>query len=438
MPKSKRLYFFCVFISLLSVCCTEEVDLSLDTTDETFNILVVEATITNEFKNHRVNLSRMDTILDTQIDSTFNPFTPGRDIDRDLVKYERNAQVLVENATGITYNFNEISPGIYESSEPFAAMEGQSYTLNILTSDGKTYTSQPMAIEGFLDVDQLYAERMTNDDGEEGIGIFIDNGQASGSVNNLGFSYDETYKIVAPFWDENDFKLSNYDPCALPVPTYDLEIVPRETEQQVCYGNQVSNSIILAENNTEAGTGLNRYMIRFLNQDDFMISHRYSIEVTQMVTGSESFGFYEKLRNFSQSGNVFSQVQPGFIDGNITSVNGNVDRVIGFFDVVSVSKERIFFDYVDFFPGEPLPDYAVPCVELSSPESHVSYCFTGLTGGGCPQSIIEQVNLDLITYVRLNEGLTVGVCPGPYVFVNKPCGDCTVLGSNVKPDFWID
>jgi hypothetical protein len=438
MYKNKRFYIFLVFIGLFTVCCTEEVDLGLENNAGVLDILVVEATITNEFKNHRVNLSRMDTILDTQIDSTFNPFTPERDIDRDLVKYERNARVSVENSTGTTYIFNEISPGIYESAETFAAMEGQSYTLNILTSDGKTYTSEPMAIEGFLDVDQLYAERMTNDHGEEGIGIFIDNGQGSGSVNNLRFSYDETYKIVAPFWDESDFKLSNYDPCALPVPTYDLEIVPRETEQQVCYGNQVSNSIILAENNTVDGTGFNRYMIRFLDQDDFMISHRYSIEVTQMVTGSESFGFYEKLRNFSQSENIFSQVQPGFIEGNISPANGEGDRVIGFFDVVSVSKERIFFDYMDFFPNRDLPPYVFNCLEQSTNESHVSYCFTGMQGPNpCPQSIIEQVNLGLISYAGPNTE-DIGPCPSEYVYVPRICGDCTVLGSNVKPDFWID
>ena len=141
MIKSKRIYLYCFFIGLLAVCCTEEVDLGLENNAGVLDILVVEATITNEFKNHRVNLSRMDTILDTQIDSTFNPFTPERDIDRDLVKYERNARVSVENAIGTAYNFDEISPGIYESVEPFAAVEGQSYTLNIWTADGKTYTS---------------------------------------------------------------------------------------------------------------------------------------------------------------------------------------------------------------------------------------------------------------------------------------------------------
>ena len=27
---------------------------------------------------------------------------------------------------------------------------------------------------------------------------------------------------------------------------------------------------------------------------------------------------------------------------------------------------------------------------------------------------------------------------GRYLLVPKICGDCTVLGSNIKPDFWVD
>jgi hypothetical protein len=438
MQGRKYIFFFLIVGCLCSLSCTEEVDLSIDGSENTLDILVVEATLTDELKRHRVNLSRMDTILDTQIDSVFNPFIPSLEIDRDLIRYEENATVTVNSSSGTNYVFNEMSPGVYESAIPFRAEGGESYTLNITTANGVQYNSEAMRIEGFSDIGQLYAERITNDAGVEGIGIFIDNVAMGGNTSNLRFAYDETYKIIAPFWDESAFRLTNYDPCALPVPTYDLEIVPRETEQRICYGNQLSNTIIQAENTSANGTGLQRFMVRFIDKADYIISHRYSIEVSQMVTGNLAFGFYDKLKNFSESGNIFSQVQPGFIEGNIRSNNGERNNVIGFFDVVSVSKSRLFFNFTDFFDGEPLPEYPVPCIVQSSPESHVSYCFTGMQGGGCPQSIIEAVNLDLISYFGTNDELAVGVCPGPYVYVAKPCGDCTVLGSNEVPEFWIE
>jgi hypothetical protein len=157
-----------------------------------------------------------------------------------------------------------------------------------------------------------------------------------------------------------------------------------------------------------------------------------------MVTSQESFGFYDLLNNFSETGNIFTQIQPGFLEGNMVADDGSQGTVLGFFDVVSQSKKRLFFNYTDFYPNEELPDYPFPCFEQSAPESHPSRCDPMAGGSTCPLSIIEGVNLDLYTYVRNNDGLAVGACPGPYVYVFKLCGDCTALGSNIVPEFWTE
>ncbi len=157
-----------------------------------------------------------------------------------------------------------------------------------------------------------------------------------------------------------------------------------------------------------------------------------------MVSGPASYGFYEQLNSFSQSASVFSQVQPGFLEGNLSSNSGEQGSVIGFFDVVSVSKKRMFFNYTDFYEGEPLPPFPFNCGLHSSLESHRSYCDSGPDlGNPCPQSIIERVELGLITYVSDNPD-NIGTCPGPYVYVPSICGDCTTMGSNIMPDFWED
>lgn len=424
-----------IIITLLFVNCIEEVDLGIETNDQILNILIVEATLTNELKNHSVTLSRMDTLLDLGLDSIYNPFTPIRDINRDLVRYESNATVSIVSDNGTTFGFNETDSGIYESEIEFAAELGVAYKLNILTSDGNSYSSTNMKIEGTSIITNLYAEKTVSESGAEGIGIFVDNNSESGNVQNLRYTYDETYKIIAPNWTPEDFKLTNYDPCALPVPTYDLEIVPREQEEQVCYGNNISNTIIQAQQGN-LDNNISRFMVRFLDKENFFISHRYSIEVTQLVSSIASFSFYEQLNNFSQTGNIFSQVQPGFLEGNVSSDDGSEGTVIGFFDVVSVSKERLFFNYEDFYQNEELPPYPFVCTEQSAPESHPSYCSSDPIMNPCPASIIEQVNLDLISYVSINEEPLE--CQGPYIFTPKICSDCTLLGSNIKPDFWVD
>ncbi|WP_405379747.1 DUF4249 family protein [Maribacter sp. LLG6340-A2] len=430
----KRIAFILTIFALLG-SCIDEVDLGISSNGTNPKILIVEATLTNELKHHRVVLSRMDTLTDLGIDSVYNPYIPIRDINRDLVPYEPNATVSIQDGSGTVYGFNETSPGVYESSTTFAAEPSNTYTLNIATTDGATYSSKAMQIEGVSTIADIYAAKTTNASGIEGLGIFLDNSRIEGNVKNLRYTYEETYKVIAPNWTPKDFQLTNYDPCALPVPTYDLEIVDRETEQQTCYGNALSNTIIQTQNTNTNSSGINNFMVHFIAKDNYILTHRYSIEVTQSVAGSESYGFYEQLNNFSQSGNIFSQVQPGFLEGNLSSDDGRQGTVIGFFDVVSVSKKRLFFNYTDFYEGEPLPPYPFNCIVKSAPESHESYCYSGPSGPNpCPQSIIEQVNLDLISYVGPNS--ETGECPGPYLFVPRICGDCTLLGSNVVPDFW--
>ncbi|MEM1336120.1 MAG: DUF4249 domain-containing protein [Bacteroidota bacterium] len=423
-----------VFLVFLLLSCVEEVDVIIGTSEEAQNVLVVQAMLTDEANFQEVLLSRLDTITDLTVDSIFNPFVPDRMIDRDLVSWEANATVTIEDSNGTTFDFVEAEAGRYLSVNQFAAQTGIGYRLRIRTSVGAEFLSDEMQIEGEATIANIAAEPTISETGVEGVGIVVDNQNIQGNSGNLRFTYDETYKIVAPQWVEREYLLTEYDPCALPVVTYNLERIPREEEAQVCFRTESSNTVIL--NDIGIGdTDLERFRVRFISKENYIIANRYSIEVQQLVTSPEAFGFYEQLRNFSQNESLFSAVQPGFLEGNITALNSG--SAIGFFEVASISRARFFFNFDEVFPGEPLPDYPIDCSLRSSPESHVSFCLPTTVGNVCPQSVIEQVNLDLITYVGRNDN-EIGVCPGPDVYVSKPCGDCRVWGSNVVPEFWIE
>lgn len=426
------------FLALSS--CVEELDVNFGGENELPNILIVEATITDELKFHEIRLSKVDSLTDLGVDRVINPFeigVPADSLDLDLVPHEENAQVRILVSDGSEISFIEGAPGSYISVQQFQAQEGLTYELVVNTADNRSFNSNAMSIEGTSTIADIYAEKVQLSDGGEGIEILIDNNPINGATGNLRFSYEETYKIIAPNWNANEFVLTNYDPCALPEVTYDLEIQPRTEEARVCFGKVSSPNVILNDNNLNDNGSLNRFSIQVLGQNNFKISHRYSIEVNQFVTSAESYGFYEKLNNFSQNGSVFSQIQPGFLEGNITSNDGRQGSVIGFFDVVSVSKKRLFFNFTDFFPDAPLPDYPLNCVESSSPESHTSYCFSGLDMNDCPTSIIERVNINNITYTGENSE-NLGLCPGPHAYVPIVCGDCRILGSNIVPEFWTE
>lgn len=407
------------FISLTA--CVEPFEFETETFE---NALVIEASLTNEYKQHKVILSRAVRFEDS------------------ISSPERNANIVIHDESQNEFPFEEIENGVYNSVLPFAAQKGVKYSLVITTSDGTIYSSVPESFEAESKVTNVYAERGTNADGDDGIHIFLDGVDSSGNSKYYRYEYEETYKIIAPNWTSVDFKLTNYEPCnpdtTSPLITYDLEVVTHDEETQVCYKIVNSKTIIQNSSANLMSSQIERFPVRFIGGDDFILSHRYSILVKQFVQSVDAFSYYQNLDNFTSSSSVFSEIQPGFLSGNI-SVEGNTDaKVLGYFEVASVSEKRLFFNYQDFYPDELLPLYVNKCVPFSAPLEHVSYCYTGPTvGNGCPQSLIERMNLNLISYVDQN-GIGLGFCPGPYIVIPRECGDCTVLGSNIVPDFWVE
>ena len=183
-------------------------------------------------------------------------------------------------------------------------------------------------------------------------------------------------------------------------------------------------------------------MVRFIGKDNFIITHRYSILVKQYVQSLESYTFYETLRKFSSSESLFSQIQPGELLANISRKDGKQEDILGWVEAISVSEQRLFFDFEDVFPGEELPAYPFNCQLLSAPE-RILGCMNGAPIqiiDGCPPGVVEGVNENLYSYYAPYDADLVpfSLCPGPYIFTSNICGDCRFLGDNVEPEFWIE
>ncbi len=415
----KSLILF-IFINLGFTACVETFDFKTETFEEA---LVIEASLTNENKRHQVLLSRAIRFEDS------------------IVSPERNARIVIRDDKQNEFSFEEVEPGIYKSNLAFSAEKGVNYSLQVLTEDGTSYISDPENFESESEITNVYAERGTNAEGIEGINIYTDAVDFSNKSKYYRYEYDETYKIIAPNWTSVDFKLTNYQPCNPnsndPSIIYDLQVVTRDEEQQVCFKTLNSQNIIQNSSANLSNSQIQRFPIRFIKAGDFIISHRYSILIKQYVQSANAFSYYQNLDNFSSSNSVFSDIQPGFLNGNISAENESDKKVLGYFEVTSISKKRLFFNYRDFYPDEPLPLYVNKCVPFTAPLTHISYCFSGPTGGNpCPQSLIERIHVNTISYADQNEAEEM--CSGPYLVVPRVCGDCTLLGSNEVPDFWVD
>ena len=395
------------FYGILSVAIFNGCIEPFETTFEDFeSAIVVEATITNRMEQQQVFLTR-----------TF-------EFEADGPIPESNAVVRVEGG-GATYTFVEGSPGLYLSQQVFAAEPNTEYQLQVQTQDGRSYSSNQVVLPQTTQIDDIRAERITSDIGEDGIGIFVDSFDPTGNSVNYRYEYEETYRIVAPFWTPVHLEVV---PLEEITQICDVRTIPDEKSVRVCYATDYSNSIIQTNTSDLGEDRVNNFMVRFISSENYIISHRYSILVKQYVQSNEAFTFYETLNEFSGSDSFFSETQPGFLEGNIKSDLSENESVLGYFDVASVSERRLYFNYEDFFPGEELPPYVDPC-QISAPP---------LSSPGQPPRCVlaTQVDLNLVSFVDLNGSQGMG--EGPFLVVPTVCGDCNEIGQPTPPEFWVE
>ncbi|SNR66289.1 DUF4249 domain-containing protein [Lutibacter flavus] len=398
--KGKKYYIISILIiGIFFNSCTEPFDIKSITFE---SALVVEATISNEFKHQEINLSR-----------TFNLEEKGPSI-------ESNAVVKIIDDLQNIYSFHETTLGKYVSNEEFSAVDNRSYQLKIITNEGKSYASQLTQLTNSSQIDKVSVEK--SEDGN-GVNIFVDSYNPDGNSRYYRFEYEETYKIVAPKWSMWDLVVIS------DVKPYEFDFVLRDEQKRICYNTIDSKGIILTETNNLVDDKITKFPVRYISRDNYLISHRYSMLLKQYVQSQEAFTFYKTLNDLSGSENLFSQNQPGFVSGNVFSEDNSNEKVIGFFEVSSVSTKRIFFNPRDLDLSIPLPTpYPTDCT-LIAPELDPRY----------GKSLFEYLDSESLKYFYDNDGTAGPVIPGgPYVMVPVECGDCTKVGTNIAPEFWVE
>ena len=383
-------YLVLCFICFVNESCIEQFEPDTLTFDE---ILVIEAIITDEVKPQQIILSKT-TLLENQ------ELSP-----------EADAVVMVADNAQNSYVFEETSPGLYVSTVSFGAEPDRDYSLLVQTSVGDSYTSEIVRMTGTAQIDDLRAVRKTNEQGIDGIEIQVDGSSNEGQVSFYKYQYEETNRIVSPFSSTLDLFIVSENP---PI----VETRMKTKEERICYNTVNSNEIILAKTQNLSANEISNLSVRFISSNDFVIRDRYSILVRQFTISRQANTFYENLKEFSDLENVFSQIQTGFIGGNISSEDNNNKKVIGLFEVSSVSSRRIFFDYDDFFP------------ELNTPP-FINECIVEELGSSSPL-LVDRIKTGRYKYIAEDPSA------GTYFISNNFCVDCTLLGTNVIPDFWED
>jgi hypothetical protein len=388
---------------MMTFSCTEPYLLQTSNFEEA---LVIEATITNELKTQQIKLTK-----------TYR-------LEENGPEFIENANVSVEDNLGNVYTFIEGNE-VYESENPFQAIAGRKYKLSIIT-DGKTYTSIQEVLTAVNPIQSVEAHDI-NLAGERGVEIEVKAFDPTNSSKYYRYEFEETYKIIAPKWVPYTVTVA---PTFLPNGTKELIFTPRTYEAQTCYSSFKSNELLL-HSTTNLSEDRVAFMVRFIPVTSPIIKHRYSILVRQFVQNSASHTYYKTLKSISSSGSILSQYQPGFFSGNIICESNPNEKVIGFFDVSSVSSQRIFFNFNDVFPGTPEPAYFYDCSDCLEEDRFrcpgaYKYCFAPECDGPYVESVLNETPQTKLFYLG----------PSPIFLIQPPCGDCTSFSSNLIPPFW--
>lgn len=391
----KNKYALLLLLSLFLSSCTETYVLQSDTYEEA---LVVEATITNELKKQEVKLSKTAKLED------------------DGVINETGAAVTIKDNQGTIFAFKEEN-GIYVSEADFQAVPNRTYTLEIKTKDGKVYQSSNETLTTENQIESVIPTVVTDSKEGRGVQIRVNNYDPSNTSKYYRYEYEETYKIIAPVYRQEKLVVTGPQSVGLE---------PNDPNTRVCYSTKASNDIILTTTTNLQEDRVN-FPVRFISDQNYIISHRYSILVKQYVQNLESYTFRKTMKEISSSGSVLSPKQPGFINGNLRCVSNTGEKVIGFFEVSSFSSKRIFFNYSDLFPGETLPPYYTDCTE-----EEFKFCFGFSMPIPCRGNVlIDRITAHAITYKYNIESSF-------YYMVPVECGDCTSFSSNQIPSFWTN
>ncbi|WP_422005969.1 DUF4249 domain-containing protein [Roseivirga pacifica] len=372
-------------------------------------LMVVDANISDQVKAHSVRLF-YTVPIDSEVSQGETAIT--------------GATVWVEDDQANRIDFTETSPGTYYSPSDFAGTPGRSYALFITTNDGKNYQSSFQELVSSPEITNIYNRyHVELGDGEAtsnpGVQFFIDVENANQGSQFYRYEWVDTHQIIVPYPKEVEAVHNGQR----------YTVVPFDGDVEECYRETRFNELVLATSTNNDNGQLTEVPIKFSSAQDFDVTTKYAIQVTQRSISPEAYSYYRKIELFNESNGSLFDKQQGIIVGNITSLNDPEEEVLGFFEVSGASSKRVYLDLTDLDPAVSEYIFRV-CQEYGalSFDGSIEDFYAAL-------DVQEELRGTEVS--RRSQFLIYKVgYTGEYMFSHRLCIDCTRRGSLGKPDYW--
>lgn len=302
--------------------------------------------------------------------------------------------VMLYDNNGSGVILDEIKPGTYITPIFFKAIIGRSYYIHISGSteiNNLNYESDQVEMKPVPPIDSIYYEKTDIEKpagffrGVNGCQIYLDTHDPENICKYFRWDFSETWILRLLFPVDN----------------------------QTCWISDKSHSIIIKSTAAFDGSKIERFPINYITNITDRLKRKYSILVNQYSMNEDEYIYWEKIQNIAvQVGGLYDLI-PASVPSNIHCIEDPAEKVLGYFSVSARTSKRIFIK--DNFEG--IIDRYTDCILDTIP-------YVDPPGLGVTVWILDDEPHFLQPYRILTD--------------KKGCADCTVRGSNVKPDFWKD
>lgn len=346
-------------------------------TGEDKNMIVVEGLITDQPGQNFIKLS------------TSQPLGL-----KSVVKPLMGCRLTLSDDAGGTFSLNESVAGTYITDPAFHGILGRSYMLHIKTDETRhnlSYESAPVLLRPVPPIDSIYYEkhvfgRIDGFPTQEGCDIYLNTTDPSNLCKFYRWEFTETWQFQLPYYVPN----------------------------KICWTTSLSKNILVKSTSSLSEDKVVRQHVSTIDNNSDRLAVKYSILVNQYSINEDEFTYWNKLSQVVEQVGSLYDITPASIPSNIRCIEKPEETVLGYFSVSSVKSKRIFIK--NQFRG--LINLYVDCETL-----RVGY-----------NDYIPNLGID--RWVIIDHSFP----PPPYKIVTffKGCADCTVRGTTIKPDFWVD
>ena len=389
--------FFCL------VACIDEFPLSGETTED---MICIDASLIKNINTQKVVITR------------------SLSLDWDSIRYVTGCSVYVEDEDGDTRYFTEGKRGIYLSPiEDSWLIYQRKYRLHVETKEGGKYISDYEEILPCPPVDSIYSIEESSYSKTHGklmptLQFYLDIKANEEFSHYYMWFIEEDWKYQVPyfyygFYDGNSVYW-NIDPrTGMPI---------RVDTLRSCYKHGIVSGIYASSTTNLTINKKKKIPLVYHFSGDEKVSIKYSILVHQYSLAENAYAYWRQKQAEMQESDGMYFTQPAAVNSNISNVNNENERILGYFWAAATQVKRYVYNqsfgqksYENCLPDTVLEIFDVRnwLSMTNDPFSNYIYFPIYFWVTGSPDN------------------------PGPILTSDEKCFDCRLMGGSLDPpEFW--